>query len=375
VTPGPVPAGATVSPDGHWWWDGTAWQPAQAQTMAAAGMQLSPDGTMRWDGRWKRWVPYTAFSDATQLARVLALNLGAWVVLLALTMIVEVQDRGVLLDPAGTSGQLASDAGFLSTMGGLRLLLVIASGLLYLAWFDRVYGNLPALGVVDPPYRRIPALVWFFLPVANFIWLVQGPIEVWKGSDPAAGSTNQQARKRMRGSWLVLLWWLTYVAGQVLGQIAVASRAGTRAELADTRLIGLYSDAALTVAAILGSLMVLRISKRQAVKAAALRDGTLQLEPIGRSTEEGSSRRDARARTMLAVLLGFLVGFLAAVFASITVGDHVEHGSPLPAIGFFAVLGGVGFSVARATLALLRRGNQSRRADPSAAPAPPGIPQ
>ena len=43
----PYPPGAprpTFSPDGLWWWDGTAWKPA-----------LSPDGRWRWDGT--AWQP------------------------------------------------------------------------------------------------------------------------------------------------------------------------------------------------------------------------------------------------------------------------------------------------------------------------------
>ena len=78
-----VPAGAQLSDDGQWWWDGTQWQPvpdpnaAAAATSAAASSatetpttdpagatvptssqgigQLSEDGQWRWDGT--QWQP------------------------------------------------------------------------------------------------------------------------------------------------------------------------------------------------------------------------------------------------------------------------------------------------------------------------------
>lgn len=46
--------GQWVSDDGHWIWDGSAWQPVGASSPDPHG-QLSPDGRWRWDGT--AWQP------------------------------------------------------------------------------------------------------------------------------------------------------------------------------------------------------------------------------------------------------------------------------------------------------------------------------
>lgn len=62
-----IPAGALISDDGHYWWDGTQWQPTagqspQSPTQASAGPhgsasaigQVSDDGYWQWDGtKWQ----------------------------------------------------------------------------------------------------------------------------------------------------------------------------------------------------------------------------------------------------------------------------------------------------------------------------------
>ena len=70
-----IPADAQRSPDGHYWWDGTQWQPvdpsdaatassaqpATASTSIPADAQRSPDGHYWWDGT--QWQPVNQ-SDA-----------------------------------------------------------------------------------------------------------------------------------------------------------------------------------------------------------------------------------------------------------------------------------------------------------------------
>lgn len=55
ITLVPPPAQSTllVSPDGRYWWDGTAWM--DAACVAPAGAVCSPDGTSWWSGA--EWLP------------------------------------------------------------------------------------------------------------------------------------------------------------------------------------------------------------------------------------------------------------------------------------------------------------------------------
>jgi hypothetical protein len=48
-----------ISADGHWRWDGTAWQPIEAPTPEQSGTRLlSADGKWSWDGT--AWQPVEA---------------------------------------------------------------------------------------------------------------------------------------------------------------------------------------------------------------------------------------------------------------------------------------------------------------------------
>jgi hypothetical protein len=58
-----TPAGAQLSEDGNYWWDGAQWQPVSSSTGEAG--QISPDGNYRWDGT--AWQPM-AQSDTTDAA-------------------------------------------------------------------------------------------------------------------------------------------------------------------------------------------------------------------------------------------------------------------------------------------------------------------
>ena len=56
-----MPAGAQLSDDGQWWWDGSSWHPVAGQPQASydtgtlTSGQLSDDGQWRWDGA--NWQP------------------------------------------------------------------------------------------------------------------------------------------------------------------------------------------------------------------------------------------------------------------------------------------------------------------------------
>jgi hypothetical protein len=68
--PGQPPTGFRLSPDGNWWWDGTAWRSA-----------LSPDGRRRWNGY--AWVGTAAEGTSAGISRgLIALIAGGVAVVL-----------------------------------------------------------------------------------------------------------------------------------------------------------------------------------------------------------------------------------------------------------------------------------------------------
>jgi hypothetical protein len=82
--------GFQLSPDGSWWWDGTAWRPA-----------LSPDGRMRWTGQ--AWVSTAARGPSRR--NLLALVAGtAAVVLIVVSVMAYVAIKAATGGPVTPAG-------------------------------------------------------------------------------------------------------------------------------------------------------------------------------------------------------------------------------------------------------------------------------
>jgi hypothetical protein len=75
-----VPAGAQISEDGQYWWDGQDWQPtpggsASTEQSVETG-QLSDDGYYRWDGT--AWQPVDQSGDQDAGGQATTFDPGAF---------------------------------------------------------------------------------------------------------------------------------------------------------------------------------------------------------------------------------------------------------------------------------------------------------
>lgn len=161
-------------------------------------------------------------------------------------------------------------------MTALWLLGVVATAPVFIVWQYRHAKNAEAIGGpggLGPPW----AIAGWFIPCAN---AVLPAIEMFQSSRPSDPGVPPGAPPRQgRGTGLVIAWAVVYAVGNVLAGVgqalfpdedAVAVDPGNvdDAVSADNLTAGGY--VVLAVAAVLGIVMVLSLSRRQAAKAATL---------------------------------------------------------------------------------------------------------
>jgi hypothetical protein len=98
-----------------------------------------------------------------------------------------------------------------------QLVTVVVGGLLFLAWFHRAYGNLRALGVTEPRYKRGWAIGAWFIPFANLVLPKQMANDLWRAGDPSM-QPNDPGWQGRPVAPLLHWWWAFYLVGSVVRQ-------------------------------------------------------------------------------------------------------------------------------------------------------------
>jgi hypothetical protein len=102
-----------------------------------------------------------------------------------------------------------------STFSTLSLVVYIVSGIIFLNWMYRAYGNLPALAQVRSQSTPGLAVAYFFIPFLSLYKPFQVFQEMWRRSDP-----NAALPIASQSSGLVTGWWLAYLGMGVTGTVA-----------------------------------------------------------------------------------------------------------------------------------------------------------
>ena len=193
---------------------------------------------------------------ARVLVVLLALNIVA-----SLALIIGNGAQLELLDKAAVAGVTMAEAEsndarqlLLRGLWGLSLLPTVV---VFLAWIYRAYANLRPLGAAGVRHSPAWAVGCWFIPIANFLFPCSVMIEI---------DTKSGREGRSSGSGLVMLWWLTWVAGNILWSVASRGARGTPglAELGRSTWFSTFSLLSLIVAGGLAIAVVLRIQRKQA---------------------------------------------------------------------------------------------------------------
>lgn len=142
----------------------------------------------------------------------------------------------------------------------LNLLTVIP----FLMWFNRSYRNLLAFGATDLRYGRSPNWAWisFFIPLLNIIRPFQNAQEIWTNTQSALSSQMPDRQ------WVVQQWWASYMAMNLLAQIAVRALRNTKTldDLFNLNAVMLVSDIVVMIASVLAIVFLQRLTERQELK-------------------------------------------------------------------------------------------------------------
>lgn len=153
----------------------------------------------------------------------------------------------------------ATDA--VSGVAGIGLLVSLAITVLFIIWMWRAAKNLPFFGRVRPKFGPGFAIGGWFIPFANFIIPGMQMFDIDKGSGP-----RLRGGERPRGSALVVVWWLFFIAGRAFGLLAPTFEPGKAYDVGafdvqNTLLI--VGSAATAIAAVAAILVIRQITTAQ----------------------------------------------------------------------------------------------------------------
>jgi hypothetical protein len=262
---------------------GQAVPPAVTST-APPGWYTLPDGrTAWWDGgQWQFQPPSTVPSqpyrsiDGLAKATVAMITLSGLVSLVvALTEVNRYRLMGRIVD-GGFVSQSDADAadGLAAVASIIDLLVLVAAGIVFLVWLNRVFKNLHGpLRAGELDYSPGWAVGWWFIPFANFVKPKQVVNEAWKASDPGSPDptvppTHWRNRKPPA---LLSWWWAAWICAALISRLSVSwggGDASTSPESLRTGfLLGAIGALLYVVAAVLAVTVVRTIADRHEARA------------------------------------------------------------------------------------------------------------
>jgi hypothetical protein len=130
----------------------------------------------------------------------------------------------------------------------------LATAIAYLVWLSRTVDNVPKLRGGTPSVTPRWSIGWWFIPFANLV----KPYQIVRDLHDrlAIGASSG-------GGWIVLAWWVSWVLGSVISQLAIRLPEPTSPDALSTLFsIQATGYALALLGAILGIVVVLRIQWR-----------------------------------------------------------------------------------------------------------------
>ncbi len=168
-------------------------------------------------------------------------------------VLVDVIGLGVLEEAlAGTlteADAIAFDQS-MATAGTTQTVVLVLTAIAFLAWLSRSVDNVAGLGGGTPVATPTMSIVWWFVPVANLVMPYRTVADLYRRMAPS---------ERV-GTGLVLAWWVVWILGNFVSQLAGLLWAGDTIEVLQSGLqLWVAADLLDVAAAVLAIVVIRRI--------------------------------------------------------------------------------------------------------------------
>ena len=172
--------------------------------------------------------------------------------------------RGFTFDLA----QRAQDADdMVSSAVGISVLLMVATGIVFIIWQWRMAKNAELLGAREPRFSPGWSIGGWFIPFANFVIPVLIFQELWRASTPGA---RPESWKRESGSGLVALWWTVFLLSNLVVRAVNTDDGNTLDALRTTNQVLLGAYVLSVVAAVVTIFVVIQLTRRFDIRRSEL---------------------------------------------------------------------------------------------------------
>lgn len=247
-----------------------------------------------WPSAAPGYAPTGQWRSTRGLATAITILLIVTAVVAVLVLLLGFAMRSALVDVStqtGDFGALSDAEDAINAFYGsfsFFFLLYAATGICFVVWMYRVAKNHELLGRPGTTFAPGFAIGGWFIPLASLVIPGMQMAQLWQGSDPSVGR-GDPAWKRVAQSPLVWLWWILYVVGQVLFFVGISQIGQTSSGDTEVTVFDFLEDldsvktgvvvvalamASLIAAAVLGILVVRRLSERQQAASQALGVGS-----------------------------------------------------------------------------------------------------
>ena len=206
-------------------------------------------------------------------ARCLAM---ATVVLLAITALLSIGSAFVSFDRASLISDFLSNPRSVSTsdiqsaddrvraFALLGLASYLATGIVFVLWFQRCYKNSQALGTSNLRFSSGWAAGAWFVPFLNLVRPKQIADDIWKSTDPSAPAMQNSAWMSASVPPLLHLWWALFIGGSIASRVvaSLANNYDTLSELRTLDRVMAVTEIVTVVGAILAALVVRAMTAR-----------------------------------------------------------------------------------------------------------------
>lgn len=162
-----------------------------------------------------------------------------------------------------TEAQVAANDARQAAVGGFQLLAVLLTGIAFLTWLHRAYGNLRLLTAREPRFSPGWAVGYWFVPFLNLVRPYTILKEMWEHS--GVRTSPDQPYPTTPNPVIVGVWWLAFLAGGIVGNLSgrLLEQGESVDDLVKATFVGAGSDAILVAAAALAIVLVRGIDERQ----------------------------------------------------------------------------------------------------------------